>query len=207
MAAEGAGPTVAGVVGVLVATALLTPLLRPVFLAWLNLPVERWVDGMMAVSLRAGLAVVALLTLDIYTAVIRGEERRVLALLPVDPGQVVWTAVVQVAARRWWVLPSAAVVLSPVLVQGAPGLWALGLAVIAGAWAAVATARTPSTARALEVSIERILAWGCWLRRTFPYSRPGRRTSPPYMAAPVTLSTPSWRIGRVPMTRYLPSAV
>ena len=45
-------------------------------------------------------------------------------------------------------------------------------------------------------------AWACGLRSTRPKSMRGRRTSAPYSARPVTLSAPSGRTGRVPMTLF-----
>ena len=69
-----------------------------------------------------------------------------------------------------------------------------------GKSAAVTTALTPSRASALEVSIETMRAWAWGLRRVFPCSRPAAWKSAPYCALPVTLSAPSWRIGRVPTT-------
>src|SRR5216684_2133743 len=60
-----------------------------------------------------------------------------------------------------------------------------------GKSAAVITAFTPGSAAAFDVSIERIFAWAWGERRIRP-------TSAPYIARPVTLGTPSGRIGRVP---------
>jgi hypothetical protein len=63
----------------------------------------------------------------------------------------------------------------------------------------VMIAFTPGSASAADVSIETIRACAYGLRSTTPCSMPGRLTSAPYCARPVTLSTPSWRTGRVPM--------
>ena len=63
---------------------------------------------------------------------------------------------------------------------------------------AVMTAFTPCSFSAAEVSIDRMRAWACGERNTFPYSIPGSFRSAPYIARPVTLGTPSGRIGRVP---------
>src|SRR6185295_9659728 len=60
------------------------------------------------------------------------------------------------------------------------------------------TAFTPGSASALLVSIFTMRAWGCGLRSTRPMSWPGRLKSAPNRARPVTLSTPSGRIWRVP---------
>ena len=57
---------------------------------------------------------------------------------------------------------------------------------------------TPGSARAADVSMERMRACACGLRRTRPTSMPGSEMSAPNLARPVTLSTPSGRQGRVP---------
>ena len=66
--------------------------------------------------------------------------------------------------------------------------------------AEVTTAFTPGKARARLGSMLLMRAWGWGLRRTLPYSRPGKLMSAPYWARPVTLSVPSWRIGLLPTT-------
>ena len=74
-------------------------------------------------------------------------------------------------------------------------------ALTSGKSAAVITSLTPSRARAARVSIDLIRAWAQVLRSALPYSMPGREKSAPYWARPVTLSTPSCRIGRLPIQR------
>jgi len=49
-----------------------------------------------------------------------------------------------------------------------------------------------------KTPIDTIRACACGLRTTAPYSMPGSEKSAPNVARPVTLSMPSWRIGRVP---------
>jgi len=71
---------------------------------------------------------------------------------------------------------------------------------IGGKSSAVTTALTPGNARAFSVLIDMIRAWACGLRLTLPHSIPGMTMSAPKLARPVTLSTPSGRIGRVPTT-------
>ena len=56
---------------------------------------------------------------------------------------------------------------------------------------AVATARTPSTCSAREVSMLRMRAWAWGERSILPWSTSAGRTSAPYTARPVTLSSPS----------------
>ena len=69
-----------------------------------------------------------------------------------------------------------------------------------GRSAAVRTAMTPGNAAALLVSIDRIRACACGLRLILPHSIPAARVSAANSARPVTLSTPSGRIGLVPTT-------
>src|SRR6516164_9443762 len=71
---------------------------------------------------------------------------------------------------------------------------------IGGKSSHVTTALTPGNARAFSVWIARIRAWACGLRLTLPHSIPGITMAAPKLAFPVTLSTPSGRIGRVPTT-------
>src|SRR5215470_7572495 len=72
-----------------------------------------------------------------------------------------------------------------------------------GKSALVMTAFTPGRASAADASIDLMRACACGLRNTLPCSIPGKLMSAPYRARPVTLSTPSCRIGRVPITLNL----
>ncbi len=67
-----------------------------------------------------------------------------------------------------------------------------------GKSAPVTTAFTPGSASAFLVSMPRMRAWACGLRLMRPQIMPGMTKSAPNAARPVTLSTPSGRIGRVP---------
>src|SRR5437870_1545254 len=71
---------------------------------------------------------------------------------------------------------------------------------IGGKSSQVTTALTPGSARAFSVLIDMMRACACGLRLTLPHSMPGITMSAPKLAFPVTLSTPSGRIGRVPTT-------
>ncbi len=71
---------------------------------------------------------------------------------------------------------------------------------IGGKSSQVTTALTPGSARAFSVLIDMMRAWACGLRLTLPHSIPGITMSAPKLARPVTLSTPSGRMGRVPTT-------
>jgi hypothetical protein len=131
--AEGFATTVARWAGPAVAAVLLVPLFRPVFLAFLDDP-ERHALGVEGVLQRVGIAMIAILTLDVYTALIRGPDRAVLDLWPVDAAQVATFEIVRVAWERAWLLPAAALLLSPIGAEASWGLYGLGLACVAGAW-------------------------------------------------------------------------
>src|SRR5215471_1609388 len=71
---------------------------------------------------------------------------------------------------------------------------------IGGKSSEVTIALTPGSFSALSRLIDMIRAWACGLRLTLPQSIPGMTMSAPKLARPVTLSTPSGRMGRVPTT-------
>lgn len=119
----------------LLAGAILVPLVRPTFLWFLDQDPGTWGEGMHQVVFRAAVVVVGWLSLDVYGALIRGPGRDVLAVLPIDAAAVARAELIQVAASRWWLIPGAALVLSPVAVAGAPGLWAAAVLVVAGCFA------------------------------------------------------------------------
>ncbi len=64
----------------------------------------------------------------------------------------------------------------------------------------VTMALTPGRASALVVSMDTMRAWACGERSTAPSNMPASVRSAPKRARPVTLSTPSGRMGRVPTT-------
>lgn len=130
--AEGLAGWLPALLGPVVAIALLVPLVRPVFLSFLDLPEELWAQGMAGVLMRAGVVIVGWLSLDVFSAVVRGSDREVLGGLPVDAAAVVRFQVLRVALERWWLLPAAMVLLSPVAFAGAPGLWAAGALALLG---------------------------------------------------------------------------
>src|SRR5712672_1934786 len=82
---------------------------------------------------------------------------------------------------------------------GAAPIWAFSGGT-SGKSARVTTAFTPGSASALATSIDMIRACAYGLRLILPHSMPGIFMSAPKLARPVTLSTPSGRIGRVPTT-------
>ena len=118
----------------LVSALLLVVLVRPIFLGFLDDGAQSWGYGLQQVALRGGIVVITALSLDIYTALIRGPDRAVLDIYPVNARQVVVFEIVRVAFWRWWLVPLGAVLFSPLAFEGALGLWALGVLVLAGAW-------------------------------------------------------------------------
>lgn len=125
-------PTLAGLV--------LTPLVRATFLGFLDGNPSLWGEGAAQVVLRASIVVVGWLSLDVFGALIRGQDREVLAVLPVDAAGVVRADLLRVAVERWWLVPGAALVLSPIALAGAAGLWIAAVVSLCGAFAVGLTA-------------------------------------------------------------------
>src|SRR5438132_648111 len=75
---------------------------------------------------------------------------------------------------------------------------------MSGRSAAVSTARTPGSARALDVSIFKICAWGSGLRSALPHTSPGSVTSAEYRVPAIT-GTPGQRylVSRRDQTHHL----
>ncbi|MBX2803581.1 MAG: hypothetical protein KTR31_38235 [Myxococcales bacterium] len=148
----------------LMSAVLMVPLVRVLFLDFLDEGRVFWSQGVEQVVLRAALVVIGWLSLDVYAALIRGQHRTVLALLPVHTPGVVRAQLLEVAASRWWLFAGAAIVLSPIALEGAPILWALSLVALLGAFAvglfgsaavhlaAVAVAEDPRWAGLLDLA-------------------------------------------------------
>lgn len=160
--AEGLGGIVRSVVVPTVGVLLLLPLVEPVFFGFLDLPRSDWPIGARELTLRLSMVVVGWMGVDLYSSLIRGAERDVLATLPVDAGRVARSELVGLLVGRAWWIPAAAVLLSPLARHGAVDLWLRALAVIAGhailglsaganaTLAAVAIARDPRAAPFLD---------------------------------------------------------
>lgn len=133
---RGPGALLAGLVPVLGGGAALVVLARPVFLAFLDGDPEGIPAGIEAVVLRFALVLVSALTLEVYAALIRSPDRRVLEILPVDPAGVVWVEVLRVGLTRSWLLVLGMALLLPLALEVSVGAWALGAAVLAGVWVA-----------------------------------------------------------------------
>ena len=136
----------------LVALAALVPLVQALFLPFLADAPAAWPAGVGRVLLRAGAVVVGWLALDTFSALIRGDDRDVLSVLPVDPGHVVVASLWRVARRRWWLVPAMGVLLGPIAVAGAVDLWVGAVIAVAGSWCLGLTVSSALHLLAVQVS-------------------------------------------------------
>lgn len=130
---------------------MLVPLVRPTFLGFLDLPQASWGEAVFGLVMRASMVVVGFVSLDVYTALVRGPTRDVLAILPVDPALLSRAELVRTAAERWWMLPSLAIVLAPVA-QRDVGLWAAMLVALMGSASLALTASAAGHLLAIHVA-------------------------------------------------------
>jgi len=112
------------------------PLVRRLFLGFLDGPPAAWAESVAQIVLRAQMVVVAWIALDVFGVVVRGRDRDVLSLLPVDAARVVRTSLLSIAVARWWLVPGAAIVLSPVALAGAVDAWIAAVVALFAAYAA-----------------------------------------------------------------------
>lgn len=151
------GRVLLGLLGV----ALAVVLVRPVFLSFLDGNGVSLDQGATGMVLRVGLILVGLAGMDVYDAVIRGRDREVLALLPVEPGAVVLAGLRDVVLRRWWVPVAASLALAPIALEGSVVAWAACVASLVGiqlaAWPGAAVAHL------LAVHVGDSEAWGPFL--------------------------------------------
>lgn len=82
-----------------VVVALVSPWMQSLWFGWLEAPETRWGDGAAAAALRMGIVLVGWVGIDTYGAVIRGRDRKVLEILPVDPAEAVLVECIPVALR------------------------------------------------------------------------------------------------------------
>ncbi|MEQ1508369.1 MAG: hypothetical protein ABMB14_39425, partial [Myxococcota bacterium] len=149
---EGVAVVVRDILVPLAAAVMLVPLVRPTFLAFLDEPGADRADGIRAVVLRAAVVVVGWMSIEVYSALIRGPHRDVLALLPVDPRAVVRAELLTVAASRWWITPGAAIALSPIALAGDALAWVVAVAVIGSCTALGITGGALAHLLAIEVA-------------------------------------------------------
>lgn len=141
--------------------AALVPVVRAVFLPFLDAPADAWAQGLAAVWLRAGLFAMVAVALTVHATVLRGPARPVLALHPVDPVAVVWAELAEAARARRDVLVALGVLLAPIGWHGGAGLWALGMVVVLGAWCGALTLSAVVFLGAIEVAESP--RWSPWL--------------------------------------------
>ncbi len=118
----------------LLAAALATPLAAPVLLGFLDagvIPV-----GLQGISLRLGALVAAAMALHTYTDLVRGPDRPVLDPHPVQPRLLLSAIAARTARERLYLPVMGSILLLPVGLAGHWLAWALGSAVVAGAWVA-----------------------------------------------------------------------
>jgi hypothetical protein len=109
------------------------PLVRPVFLHFLDLP-DRMSDGVEALGLRLGLVLAGALSIATYQALVRGPERAVLDPHPAKAGDLLRYLTLRTASERApWVM-GAAMLCLPVLYEGHLLAWALLVACALAGW-------------------------------------------------------------------------
>lgn len=143
-------------------TLVLIPLARPVFLGFLDLGPDRLGEGAEAVLSRLVLAIIGFLTLEMYTALVRGPDRAVLEILPVDGAAIAEAEVGRVGSGRLWIAIVAVALLVPIAREASIALWLMCALVVAGAFvlglfasavvhlAAVDAAQSPAWAPLLD---------------------------------------------------------
>lgn len=125
----------------LLGVAALTAIFRPAFLSFLDTGTSL-AAGTGGAVLRVSVVLVGLAGIDVYEAVIRGRDREVLALLPVDPASAVRAQLLRLVGQRIWILPSLAALLLPIGLEASWLAWAAAVAATVGvqvfAWPAAA---------------------------------------------------------------------
>ena len=115
----------------LVGLGMLAVLVRPLLLSFLDGPASALGSGVSGAVLRLGLAMLWLLTLDVYSALIRGGDREVLALHPVDASQVVRYGALKVLLGRAWIVLGTMLLLLPIALEADVTLWVASCAALA----------------------------------------------------------------------------
>lgn len=118
-----------------ITAALLVPLVRPAWLWFLDeLPPDQWAAPLGGAVFRLSLLLLGWVSLDVYGAVVRGRDRPVLEIYPVDPALVVRAEIGLLMVERWWVPLVAAAVLAPLAVNGMILGYAMALLALSGTW-------------------------------------------------------------------------
>ncbi|MCB9778778.1 MAG: hypothetical protein H6742_09465 [Alphaproteobacteria bacterium] len=131
-------PGTAGVLLPVVAAVLATPLARPVLLHFLDGPAtpEIVAAGTEAITFRLGALVAAAMAMHTYGDLVRGPDREVLDVHPVQPGLLLSAIAARTARERAYLPVMGAILLSPLVWHGHALAWAGGSAVVLGAWLA-----------------------------------------------------------------------
>ncbi len=117
--------------GPLAVAAALSPLVKPVFLAYLALPADRWPERTEGIAQRLVLLVGGWMALEAHQVVLRTGDRAVLSPLPVEPAGVVAYELVRLLVQRWWLVPAIGLACIPLLFA-APDQWGALIAVLLG---------------------------------------------------------------------------
>ncbi|MCK6505683.1 hypothetical protein L6R53_20180 [Myxococcota bacterium] len=148
-----------------VAAGLAAPLARPVLLGFLDGPAapETIAAGTDAVAFRLGALVASAMALHTYTDLVRGPDREVLDVHPVQARPLLRAIAARTARQRWYLPLMAAVLVSPLALAGHVQAWLGLVAVVVGAWlcslgvgfsvhlGAVWVAFSPGLARVLDL--------------------------------------------------------
>ena len=107
---------------------------QPVWLSFLTGPQREWSAGVQGAFMRLGLVLVGIQAIRVYGVLIRGSERTVLTLLPVDPSVVGAYQTKRVGRESVSVLLGAWLMLSPIGFIGDWLLWGCCVVAVAGLW-------------------------------------------------------------------------
>lgn len=120
----------------LLATVVATPLARPVLLGFLDRGPAALPPGVEAIAFRVGAVIAAALALHTFSDLVRGPDRAVLDVHPVQPRLLLAAIARRTAASRSYLPAMGAILMSPLVVAGHLDAWlgATGLAI--GAWVA-----------------------------------------------------------------------
>ena len=134
------------------AAVVLVPLVRRTFLAFLDGPRDLYGSGLTEVVFRADLVLLSLVVLDLYERIVRGRDRQVLEIWPVEPSGVVRAAVLASAVDRAPLLLGFAVVLSPLLSEAGPVVFAATVGSLVATFALASTAGSVGHLLAVHVA-------------------------------------------------------
>lgn len=109
------------------------PVIRPVFMAWLEDP-SAVPSGVAGLSLRLGMLLAGAMSIGTYNALVRGPERAILDPFPAQPRALIRYLAMRTAWERASLPVGAAALLLPILLAGHPVAWLLASSVAAGGW-------------------------------------------------------------------------